>query len=286
MYEILTKEMLTPNICRMKVSAPRLARAARPGQFLIVRADEKGERIPLTISDYDSLEGTVTIVTQKLGASSSDIISFEAGEAFSDVVGPLGLASDFVSRTPEELSAEHYVFIAGGLGTAPVYPQVKWLHERGVKVDVIVGARTKDLLIYIEEFKGVCDNLYICTDDGSEGFHGVGTAMLEKLVSEGEKFTRAVAIGPMIMMKFATLTCRKLGIPIVVSLNSLMVDGTGMCGACRVTVGGRTRFACVEGPEFDGYEVDFDEAMRRQGQYKAEEKAAMEHHVCRIGRGK
>ena len=286
MYEILTKEMLTPNICRMKVSAPRLARAARPGQFLIVRADEKGERIPLTISDYDLLEGTVTIVTQKLGASSSDIISFEAGEAFADVVGPLGLASDFVSRTPEELSVEHYVFIAGGLGTAPVYPQVKWLHERGVKVDVIVGARTKDLLIYIEEFRGVCDNLYICTDDGSEGFHGVGTAMLEKLVAEGEKFTRAVAIGPMIMMKFATLTCRKLGIPIVVSLNSLMVDGTGMCGACRVTVGGRTRFACVEGPEFDGYEVDFDEAMRRQGQYKAEEKAAMEHHVCRIGRGK
>ena len=286
MFTILSKEMLTANICRMKVSAPRLAAAAQPGQFLIVRADEKGERIPLTISDYDAEEGTVTIVTQKIGASSADIIAYEPGEAFADVVGPLGLASEFVKKSSGELASEHFVFIAGGVGTAPVYPQVKWLHERGVRVDVIVGARTKDLLIYIDEFRSVCDNLYVCTDDGSEGFHGVGTAMLEKLVAEGEKFTQAVAIGPMIMMKFSTLTCKKLGIPITVSLNSLMVDGTGMCGACRVTVGGRTRFACVEGPEFDGYEVDFDEAMRRQGQYKAEEAEAMEHHVCKIGRGK
>lgn len=277
--------MLTPAICRMKVSAPRLAAAAQPGQFLIVRADEKGERIPLTISDYDREEGTVTIVTQKIGASSADIISFEPGEAFADVVGPLGLPSEFVKKSPEELSSQHYVFIAGGVGTAPVYPQVKWLHEHGARVDVIIGARTKDLLIYTEEIGSVCDNLYICTDDGSVGFHGVGTAMLEKLVADGEVFTQAVAIGPMIMMKFATLTCRKLGIPVIVSLNTLMVDGTGMCGACRVTVGGRTRFACVEGPEFDGYEVDFDEAMRRQGQYRTEEAEAKEKHVCRIGRG-
>lgn len=286
MYEILSKEMLTPNICRMKVSAPRLASAAQPGQFLIVRADEKGERIPLTISDYDAAGGTVTIVTQKIGASSSDIISYEPGESFADVVGPLGLASDFVKCSSEDLAGRRYVFIAGGVGTAPVYPQVKWLHEHGAAVDVIVGARTKDLLIYTDEFRRVCDNLHICTDDGSEGFHGVGTAMLEKLVAEGARYTRAVAIGPMIMMKFATLTCRKLGIPITVSLNSLMVDGTGMCGACRVTVGGKVHFACVEGPEFDGYEVDFDEAMRRQGQYRQEESEAMEHHVCRIGRGK
>lgn len=286
MYKILTKDMLTPAICRMKVEAPRLAAAAQPGQFLIVRADEKGERVPLTISDYDRAEGTVTIVTQQIGASSADIISYEPGECFSDVVGPLGLASDFVKMGQEELMAQRYVFIAGGVGTAPVYPQVKWLHEHGVPVDVIIGARNKDLLIYTEEIGSVCDNLYICTDDGSMGFHGVGTAMLEKLVSEGVKYTQAVAIGPMIMMKFSTLTCKKLGIPIVVSLNTLMVDGTGMCGACRVTVGGRTRFACVEGPEFDGYEVDFDEAMRRQGQYKAEETAAKENHVCRIGRGK
>lgn len=278
--------MLTPNICRMKVSAPRIAAAAQPGQFLIVRADEKGERIPLTVSDYDRVEGTVTIVTQSIGASSRDINSYEVGESFSDVVGPLGIPSEFINLPAESLSGRRYVFIAGGVGTAPVYPQVKWLHEHNVAVDVIIGARTRDLLIYTDEIKSVCDNLYICTDDGSAGFHGVGTAMLEKLVADGVKYTQAVAIGPMIMMKFATATCRKLGIPVTVSLNTLMVDGTGMCGACRVTVGGKTRFACVEGPEFDGYEVDFDEAMRRQGQYKQEEAEAMEHHVCRIGRGK
>jgi NAD(P)H-flavin reductase len=285
MFEILSKEMLTPVTCRMKVSAPRLAKAAQPGQFLIVRADENGERIPLTISDYDASEGTVTIVTQSIGVSSTIINSKEPGERFADVVGPLGLPSEFVKMDPETLAAQKYVFIAGGDGTAPVYPQVKWLHEHGVPVDVIIGARTRDLLIYTEELGSACDNLYLCTDDGSEGFHGVGTAMLEKLVAEGKKYSMAVAIGPMIMMKFSTLTCKKLGIPITVSLNTLMVDGTGMCGACRVSVGGRTRFACVEGPEFDGYEVDFDEAMRRQGQYKAEETAAMENHKCKIGRG-
>lgn len=278
--------MLTPNICRMKVSAPRIAAAAQPGQFLIVRADEKGERIPLTVSDYDRVEGTVTIVTQSIGASSRDINSYEVGESFSDVVGPLGIPSEFINLPAESLSGRRYVFIAGGVGTAPVYPQVKWLHEHNVAVDVIIGARTRDLLIYTDEIKSVCDNLYICTDDGSAGFHGVGTAMLEKLVADGVKYTQAVAIGPMIMMKFATATCRKLGIPVTVSLNTLMVDGTGMCGACRVTVGGKTRFACVEGPEFDGYKVDFDEAMRRQSQYKSEETEAMEDHKCRIGRGK
>lgn len=286
MYKIVSKEMLTPVVCRMVVEAPRLSAAAQPGQFLIVRADEKGERIPLTISDYDKENGTVTIVTQQIGASSSDIISYEPGEYFADVVGPLGNPSDFVTMGSDLLAARRYVFIAGGVGTAPVYPQVKWLHEHGVPVDVIIGARTADLLIYTKEFESVCDNLYICTDDGSVGFHGVGTAMLEKLVAEGKQYTQAVAIGPMIMMKFSTLTCKKLGIPIVVSLNTVMVDGTGMCGACRVTVGGKTRFACVEGPEFDGYEVDFDEAMRRQGQYKAEEIWENEHHKCRIGRGK
>ena len=286
MFDIISKEMLTPTICRMKVRAPRLAAAAAPGQFLIVRADEKGERIPLTISDYNATQGTVTIVTQKIGASSADIIAYETGERFADVVGPLGLPSDFISMPEEELAKQRYIFIAGGVGTAPVYPQAKWLHEHGVPVEVIIGAKTKDLLIYVKEMAEVCDKVHICTDDGSEGFHGMVTALLEKLVSEGREYTRAVAIGPMIMMKFTTMTCRKLAIPVTVSLNTLMVDGTGMCGACRVTVGGKTRFACVEGPEFDGYEVDFDEAMRRQGQYKAEEAAAMEHHVCKIGRGK
>lgn len=279
--------MLTPTICRMKVEAPRLASAALPGQFLIVRATENGERIPLTISDYDKEAGTVTIVTQQIGASSSEIISFEQGESFKDVVGPLGIPSDFTEMSEEELKAQRYIFIAGGVGTAPVYPQVKWLHERGVAVDVIVGAKTKDLVIYKEEMEAVCDNLYLCTDDGSVGFKGLVTAMLEKLVNEeGKKYTQAVAIGPMIMMKFATLTAKKLELPIIVSLNTLMVDGTGMCGACRVTVAGKTRFACVEGPEFNGYDVDFDEAMRRQGMYKAEELEANEHHKCRIGRGK
>ena len=286
MFEIVTKKMLTPTICEMDVKAERLARAAQPGQFLIVRADEKGERIPLTISDYDAEKGTVTIVTQKIGASSADIISYEVGESFADVVGPLGIPSDFVEMSPDELSRQHYVFIAGGVGTAPVYPQAKWLHERGVKVDVIIGARNKDLFIYTDKMETACDNLYLCTDDGSAGFHGVGTAMLEKLVAEGKQYTRCVAIGPMIMMKFATLTAKKLNIPITVSLNTLMVDGTGMCGACRVSVGGKTRFACVEGPEFDGYLVDFDEAMRRQRMYLEEEKEANESHVCRIGRGK
>lgn len=287
MYKIITKEMLTPTICRMKVEAPRLAAAALPGQFLIVRATENGERIPLTISDYDKEAGTVTIVTQQIGASSSEIVSFEQGESFKDVVGPLGIPSDFTEMSEEGLKGQRYIFIAGGVGTAPVYPQVKWLHERGVAVDVIVGAKTKDLVIYKEEMEAICDNLYLCTDDGSAGFKGLVTAMLEKLVNEdGKKYTQAVAIGPMIMMKFATLTAKKLELPIIVSLNTLMVDGTGMCGACRVTVAGKTRFACVEGPEFNGYDVDFDEAMRRQGMYKAEEVEANEHHKCRIGRGK
>ena len=287
MYKIVKKDMLTPIICRMKVEAPRLAAAAQPGQFLIVRADEQSERIPLTISDYDKVNGTITIVTQKIGASTSEICAYEEGDSFADVVGPLGIPSDFTEMPAEELAGKKYVFIAGGVGTAPVYPQVKWLHERGVAVDVIIGAKTRDLVIYKEEMSAVCDNLYICTDDGSEGFHGLVTGMLEKLVNEeGKVYDQAVAIGPMIMMKFATLTCKKLNLPVIVSLNTLMVDGTGMCGACRMTVGGKVRFACVEGPEFDGYLVDFDEAMRRQRMYVTEERDASEHHVCRIGRGR
>lgn len=264
--------MLNPTICKMVVEAPRIAKAALPGQFLIVRADEPGERIPLTISDYDRAAGTVTIVIQPIGASTRAMVEgFEAGDSFADVAGPLGNPSEFVRMPAEELKAQRVVFIAGGLGTAPVYPQAKWLHEHGVSVDVIIGARTKDLLIYEEEFKSVTDGLYMCTDDGSYGFKGVGTARLEALVAEGKKYTRCVAIGPMIMMKFSALTCKKLGIPIWVSMNTLMVDGTGMCGACRLSVGGVTKFACVDGPEFDGYLVDFDEAMRRSAQYKAEE---------------
>lgn len=289
MFKIVSKEMLTPTICRMKVEAPRLAESALPGQFLIIRPDEHGERIPLTISDYDKDSGTVTIVTQEIGASTSEICSFEPGDSFSDVVGPLGMQSEFTGRTDEELAGQRYIFIAGGVGTAPIYPQARYLHDKGVSVDVIIGAKNAGLLIYRQEMAAVCDHLYICTDDGSEGFHGMVTGMLEKLVlQDGQKYTQAVAIGPMIMMKFASLAAKRLGLPIIVSLNTLMVDGTGMCGACRVTVGGKTRFACVEGPEFDGYEVDFDEAMRRQGMYKTQEHEAevKYEHECKIGRGR
>ena len=280
MFRILTREMLTPNICKMEVEAPRIAKAALPGQFLIVRPNEKGERIPLTISDYNIEKGTVTIVTQLIGASSAAIIATQEGEFFNDVVGPLGNPSALVGMSDEELKGKKYIFIAGGVGTAPVYPQAKWLHEKGVAVDVIIGAKTKDLLIYKEELGSVCDNLYLCTDDGSEGFKGLVTALLEKLVTEdGKEYSQAVSIGPMIMMKFCTLTCKKLGIPEDVSLNMLMVDGTGMCGACRVTVAGKVKFACMDGPEFNGYDVDFDEAMRRLGQYKAEEAVEREKNL-------
>ncbi len=286
MYKIIEKDFLTPTICRMKVAAPRVASAALPGQFLIVRTDEKGERIPLTISDYDTDAGTVTIVIQAIGASTMQMCEMAVGDAFADVVGPLGVPSDFTEMPLNDLRKKKYVFIAGGVGTAPVYPQAKWLHERGVAVDVIVGAKTADLIIYEKEMSSACDNLYICTDDGSRGFHGLVTARLEQLVNEEHKdYDQAVAIGPMIMMKFATLSAKKLGLPITVSLNTLMIDGTGMCGGCRVTVGGRTRFACVEGPEFNGYEVDFDEAMRRQGMYRPQEqasRAAFETHKCKL----
>lgn len=277
MFRIIRKQMLTPNICKMQIEAPLIAEAALPGQFLIVKTGELGERVPLTISDYSKENGTVTIVTQSIGASTKMINSLEEGQALDNVVGPLGTASEFTSWDAERLRGERFVFLAGGVGTAPVYPQAKWLHEHGAQVDVIIGARTADLLIYTEEIGAVCDRLYLCTDDGSAGFHGVVTGQLEAVAAE-RGYTRVVAIGPMIMMKFATLSARKLGLPVTVSLNTLMVDGTGMCGACRVSVGGKMKFACVDGPEFDGYEVDFDEAMRRQRQYPEEEKAALERY--------
>ena len=274
--------MLTPTICLMEVEAPRIAAAALPGQFLIVRAREQGERIPLTICDYDRDGGTVTIVTQIVGASSRMICALETGQALVDVVGPLGRPSDFVEMPDETLKGRRYLFVAGGLGTAPVYPQAKYLHERGAQVDIVVGAKTADLLILRREMASVCDHLYVCTDDGSEGHHGLVTEKVKLLLSEGRQYDQAVAIGPMIMMKFVTLTLKDSGIPLVVSLNTLMVDGTGMCGCCRITVGGKVRFACVEGPEFDAYAVDFDEALRRQTIYRPQEIEA--DHKCKIGR--
>ena len=291
MFEVLEKRTLAEGIYLTRVYAPRIARSAKPGQFIIVRADEKGERIPLTIADYDVEAGSVTMVTQALGVSTRKIVAREVGECFADVAGPLGRPSDFVAEPLEELRGKRFVFIGGGVGTAPVYPQVKWLAEHGVKVDVIIGAKSKDMLIYTEEMEKVAGNMYICTDDGSAGFHGLVTARLEKLINEeGKQYDCCVAIGPMIMMKFVTLTAKKFELPCIVSLNALMVDGTGMCGACRVSVGGKTRFTCVDGPEFNAYEVDFDEAMRRQGMYRTQEQRALaiareraEGHKCNIG---
>ncbi len=290
MFTILEKRLLAENIYLMKIAAPRVAHAAQPGQFVIVRADKVGERIPLTIADYDAEEGSVTIVIQTLGVSTRKICTLETGDALADFAGPLGRPSEFVHEPIEELRKRRFIFIGGGVGTAPVYPQVKWLHERGVEVDVIIGAKNRDMLIYTEEMRKVAGHLHIATDDGSEGFKGLVTALLEQLIAEGNRYDECVAIGPMIMMKFVALTTKKYNLKTTVSLNALMVDGTGMCGACRVTVAGKTRFTCVEGPEFDAHEVDFDEAMRRQGMYRSQEQRAAAiateraaGHKCNIG---
>ena len=290
MFKILEKRLLAENIYLMKIDAPRVARAALPGQFVIVRADKVGERIPLTIADFDAEEGSVTIVIQTLGLSTRKICALEAGEALADFAGPLGRPSEFVHEPLEELRKRRYLFIGGGVGTAPVYPQVKWLKEHGVEVDVIIGAKNRDMLIYTQEMERVASELYIATDDGSAGFKGLVTALFEQLMAEGKHYDECVAIGPMIMMKFVALTTKRYNLKTTVSLNALMVDGTGMCGACRVTVAGKTRFTCVEGPEFDAHEVDFDEAMRRQGMYRTQEQRAMAiaaereaGHKCRIG---
>ena len=282
MFEITEKSFIADNICRMKVSAPRVAHAARPGQFVIVRADEYGERIPLTIADYDTAEGSVTIVTQTIGVSTRKICALNVGESLADLAGPLGRPSEFVNTPIEELRGRRYLFVAGGVGTAPVYPQVKWLHEHGIEADVIIGAKTKSLLIYTEEMRSVASNLYIATDDGSEGYKGMVTGLIRELVeNRGIHYDECVAIGPMIMMKFVALTTKPYGLKTTVSLNALMVDGTGMCGACRVSVGGKTLFTCVDGPEFDGHLVDFDEAMRRQSMFRNQEREANEKsHEC------
>ncbi len=277
MYPIVKKEVLADKIFLMEVKAERCAKACLPGQFVIVKLDEKGERIPLTICDYDREAGTVTIVIQAVGASTERMLrNIDTIEAFQDFAGPLGCPSELCREEAlEETKKKRIVFIAGGLGTAPVYPQVKWMHEHGVDVDVIIGSRTKDLLFYIDEMKKVAKNCYVCTDDGSFGFHGVGTAQLQALYDEGVTYDQCVAIGPMIMMKFVCLLTKELKLSTIVSMNPIMVDGTGMCGACRLVVGGEVKFACVDGPEFDGHLVDFEQAMRRMQQYKTEEGRAM-----------
>lgn len=271
MYKILEAKELAANIFYMVVEAKRVSRACQPGQFVIVRTDELAERIPLTICDYDREKGTVTIVFQIVGAGTDKMSHLKAGDSFHDFVGPLGCPSEFISEDKEELKKKHILFVAGGVGTAPVYPQVKWLHENGVSADVIVGAKTKDLLILEKEMEAVAGNLYVTTDDGSYGRSGMVTNTISDLMNEGRSYDVCVAIGPMIMMKFVCRLTKELNIPTVVSLNPIMVDGTGMCGACRVSVGGRVKFACVDGPEFDGHQVDFDEAMQRQQIYKTAE---------------
>ncbi len=272
MYEIVKKRELTDNIYLMDIEAPRVAKSAKPGQFIIIKNDDKGERIPLTIADYNRKEGTVTIVFQAVGRGTKELANFQEGDYVADFVGPLGQPSEFIHENLEDLKNKNIIFIAGGVGAAPVYPQVKWMHENGIDCDVIVGSRTKDLLILEDEMKDVAGNLYISTDDGTYGFNGRVTDCLKYLVEEkGNKYDHAIVIGPMIMMKFMSLLTKELNIPTTVSLNPIMVDGTGMCGACRVTVGGKVKFACVDGPEFDGHLVDFDESMRRQTMYKSEE---------------
>ncbi|MBQ7918942.1 MAG: sulfide/dihydroorotate dehydrogenase-like FAD/NAD-binding protein [Lachnospiraceae bacterium] len=271
MYKILDAKELTTNIYLMEVEAKRVAASALPGQFVIVRTDEKSERIPLTICDYDREKGTVTIVFQIVGAGTQMMSALKAGDSFHDFVGPLGCPSEFCKEPLEELKKKNILFVAGGVGAAPVYPQVKWLHEQGVNADVIVGSKTKDLLILEKEMEAVSGNLYVTTDDGSYGRSGMVTQTIKDLVAEGKKYDVCVAIGPMIMMKFVCLLTKELEIPTIVSLNPIMVDGTGMCGACRVTVGDQVKFACVDGPEFDGHLVNFDEAMTRQQIYKTAE---------------
>ncbi len=272
MYQILKTQKLADNIYSFVVKARRVASKCLPGQFVIVRSDADAERIPLTICDYSREEGTVTLVFQVVGAGTLRLSKMSEGNFLCDIAGPLGCASELCNTDIEKLRKMNILFVAGGVGTAPVFPQVKWLKNNGVDCDVIIGAKTKDLVILENEMNNYAKNLYVTTDDGSYGSKGLVTNVLENLVkNDGKKYDLCVAIGPMIMMKFVCLTTKELSIPTTVSLNPIMVDGTGMCGACRVTVDNKVKFACVDGPEFDGHLVDFDECMKRAQIYKTEE---------------
>lgn len=271
MYEIKRYERLTDNIFLLDVYAPRVAKKCLAGQFVIIRVDDKGERIPLTVCDFDRDKSLVTVVVQEIGATTYKTGKLRVGDCLADFVGPLGNPSELTQMPIGELKNKKVVFVAGGVGAAPVYPQVKYLHENGVKADVIVGAKNKDLLILQNELRNVAENVFVTTDDGSCGDKGLVTDKLQKLVASGKNYDLCVAIGPVIMMKFVSALTKQLGIKTVVSMNPIMVDGTGMCGACRVIVGDKVRFACVDGPEFDGHAVDYDDAMTRQRLYKTEE---------------
>jgi len=274
MYRIRKKEILNPTVTRMVVEAPLVARKAQPGQFVILRVDEDGERIPLTIAGYDREEGTVTIIFQLVGSTTMALDRLEEGESIRDFVGPLG--------APSHTEGLHKVaVVGGGVGCAIALPVAQKLHDQGAEVHSVIGFRSKELLILEDEFRACSDRLLLMTDDGSAGEKGLVTHALERLIQEGERYDQVIAIGPLVMMKFVCQLTKKYDIPTVVSMNPLMVDGTGMCGGCRLTVGGKMRFACVDGPDFDGHQVDFDEAIARSGPYREQEGRAREA-ACRL----
>jgi len=266
MYKIVKKKILSEQVKLMEVSAPHVAAKAEPGQFIIFRVDEMGERIPLTIADFDRDRGTVTIIFQEVGKSTRALGALDEGDYILDFAGPLGKATELEGYG-------RVAVVGGGLGCAIAYPQAKKLHAMGARVDIIAGFRTKELVILEEEMKAVSSRLFLCTDDGSYGEKGFVTDMLKKLIASGGGYDLVIAIGPLVMMKFVALLTKEYGIKTLVSMNPIMIDGTGMCGGCRVTVGGKVRFACVDGPDFDGHEVDFDEAIRRAGMYKETERS-------------
>lgn len=276
MYKIIRKQTLNPFVKLLEIEAPLVARKAEPGQFIILRVSEEGERIPLTIADYNRESGTVTIIFQEVGKTTKLLGTLEEGDSILDFVGPLGVASHLEG-------IKKAAVIGGGLGTAIAFPQAKKLHSLGAEVDTIAGFRNKELIILEDELKSVSNRVFITTDDGSNGNKGFVTDVLKKLIEEGNKYDLVIAIGPLIMMKVVSNLTKQYGIKTIVSMNPVMIDGTGMCGGCRVSVGGKTKFACVDGPDFDGHEVDFDEAMRRQLMYKKEEKDSLEKHECRLG---
>lgn len=271
MYEITEKTILNPTVIKMDIKAPLVAKKAQAGQFIILRVDSEGERIPLTVADYDREAGTVTIIFQKVGATTDKLAELNEGDYISDFAGPLGRATNVEGL-------KKVAVVGGGVGCAIAYPVAKKLHENGCEVHSIVGFRNRELVILEDEFKTVSDKFVMMTDDGSYGEKGLVTNALEKLIESGERYDEVIAIGPVIMMKFVAALTKKYGIKTVVSMNPIMIDGTGMCGGCRLTVGGKTKFACVDGPEFDGHEVDFDEALKRGSMYREFEKHAREKH--------
>lgn len=278
MYKILHGEKLADQIYLMDIEAPQVTRNCLPGQFVIVKTDEKGERIPLTICDYDRERGSVTIVFQIVGASSYKLSKLKTGDMLKDFSGPLGTPCEFLDVDLELLKKKKYLFVAGGVGAAPVYPQVKWFQEHGLEADVIIGSKTKDMFIMEDKLKAVAGKLYVTTDNGTYGRSGMVTEVIKDLVErEGKKYDHCVAIGPMIMMKFVCLLTIGYGLPTTVSMNPIMVDGTGMCGGCRVNIGNDVKFACVDGPEFDGHKIDFDLAIKRNQMFQSFEREAHQH---------